>query len=46
MWFAAKHPYWSAAIVAVCLLLIIVMVRWVIRAMKNLFAGAEHVVAA
>ena len=46
MWFAAKHPYWSAAIVAACLLVIIVMIRWVIRAMKSLFAGAEQVVAA
>src|SRR5215475_2188725 len=46
MWFAAKHPYWSAGIVAVCLLVIIVMVRWVVRAMKSLFAGAEQVVAA
>ena len=45
IWFASKHPYWAAAIVAVCLLVIIVLVRWVIRAMKDLFVGAEHVVA-
>jgi len=45
MWFAAKHPYWSAVIVAVCLLIVIVLLRWVVRAMKNLFMGAEQVVA-
>jgi hypothetical protein len=44
MWFASKHPYSAAAIVAVCLLVIVVLIRWVIRAMKNLFVGAEHVV--
>jgi hypothetical protein len=46
MWFASKHPYWAATIVAACLLVIIVLIRWVIRAMKDLFVGAEHVVAA
>ena len=45
VWFASRHPYWAAAIVAVCLLVIIVLIRWVIRAMRNLFIGAEHVVA-
>ena len=45
VWFASKHPYWAAAIVAVCLLVIIVLIRWVIRAMRNLFVGAEHAVA-
>lgn len=46
MWVASKHPYWAAAIVAACLLIIIMLIRWVIRAMKDLFVGAEHVVAA
>ena len=45
IWFASKHPYWAAVIVAVCLLVIIVLIRWVVRAMKDLFVGAEHVVA-
>jgi Domain of unknown function (DUF4126) len=44
VWFASKHPYWSSAIVAVCLLVIVVLIRWVMRAMRNLFIGAEHVV--
>ena len=45
MWFASKYPCWAAGIVAVCLVIIILLIRWVIRAMKNLFVGAEHVVA-
>lgn len=45
IWFASKHPYWAATIVAVCLLVIVVLIRWVFRAMKDLFVGAEHAVA-
>ena len=44
VWFASKHPYWAAAIVAVCLVVIIVLIRWVIRALRDLFVGAERVV--
>ncbi len=44
-WFATQHPYISAAIVIVALLLIVVMIRWVIRAMRSLFRGAEHQVS-
>jgi hypothetical protein len=45
IWFASKHPYWAGAIVVACLLVIIVLIRWVVRAMRNLFVGAEHAVA-
>ncbi len=45
VWFATRHPYLSAAIVAVGLSVIIVLIRWVVRAMKNLFFGAEKAVA-
>jgi hypothetical protein len=45
VWFAAKHPYWSAAIVTVSLFVVLLMIRWVWRAMKRLFVGAEEVVA-
>ncbi len=44
-WFATQHPYICAAIVIVALLLIVVMIRWVIRAMRSLFRGAEHQVS-
>lgn len=40
-WFATRHPYIAGA-VAVCLLIVIVLlVHWVMRAIKALFRGAE-----
>ena len=39
-WFATRHPLMAAAIVAVFLVIIAVVIRWVIRALKNLFRGA------
>jgi len=40
-WFATQHPIMASAIVGVFLVGIAVMIRWVIRALKNLFRGAE-----
>jgi len=40
-WLATQHPITAALIVAAFLAVIIVVMRWVIRAMKNLFRGAE-----
>ena len=45
IWFASKHPYLAAAIVAACLLVIMVLIRWVIRAVRNLFVDAKHAMA-
>jgi hypothetical protein len=42
-WFATQHPYQAATIVAICLLITILLVRWIIRALKALFGGAERV---
>ncbi len=42
-WFATKHPYASAAIAIVLLVLIVLAIRWVVRALRNLFKGAEQV---
>ena len=39
-WFATRHPYWAAAIAGVLLAILIVLVRWVIRALCALFRGA------
>jgi hypothetical protein len=39
-WFATKHPYVAAGVVAVLVLLTILMVRWVVRALRRLFSGA------
>jgi hypothetical protein len=44
-WFATDHPYSAAAIVIVLLAIIIVLIRWVVRALKELFRGAEHELA-
>lgn len=44
-WFATQHPYITAAIVIVGLVLIVLMIRLVIRAMRSLFRGAERQVS-
>jgi len=44
-WFATRHPYSAAAIVAVFLLIIILLVRWVWKSLRALFRGAEGIVA-
>jgi hypothetical protein len=41
-WFATRHPYWAAAIAGAFLAAIIVLVRWVVRALRALFRGAEQ----
>jgi len=41
-WLATTHPYITAVIVAVLLLLIIVTIRFVWRALRKLFRSAEH----
>ena len=40
-WFASQHPYTAAVIVAGFLLIIIILLRWVVRALKALFRGAR-----
>jgi hypothetical protein len=42
IWFATKHPYAAAAMVVVATIVIVLMIRVVIRAMRNLFAQAEQ----
>ena len=41
-WFATQHPIAAALIVAGFLAVIVVLMRWVIRALKNLFRGPEN----
>src|SRR3954466_1051728 len=43
-WFSTHHPYWAAAIVAMFLASAVLLVRWVLRAMKALFSGAERAI--
>lgn len=40
-WFATQHPYMAAAIALVFLGIIVLLVRWVLRALRALFRGAE-----
>jgi hypothetical protein len=41
VWFAGKHPYLAAAIVAWFLIVIISLTGWILRALKALFRGPE-----
>ena len=41
-WFATQHPYFAAGIALVFLAIIVLLVRWVIRALRALFHGAEN----
>ena len=40
-WFATRHPYIAAAIALACIVVIVVLVRLIIRAVRALFRGAE-----
>lgn len=41
-WFAVEHPYIAAGIVFVLVVLMALLIRWVIRAMRGLFRGARR----
>jgi hypothetical protein len=41
-WLAGKHPFAAAALALVAVILIILLMRWVVRALRNLFRGAER----
>ncbi|MFP5229727.1 MAG: DUF4126 domain-containing protein [Acidobacteriota bacterium] len=43
-WLATRHPFVAASIAAVLVVIIVMLVRWVVRALRNLFRGAEHAV--
>ena len=43
-WLGSVHPYWGAGIAATLVIITIVLVRWVWRALKALFRGAEQAV--
>ena len=40
-WFATRHPYMAAAVAIFFLIIIVLLVRWVVRALRSLFRGAE-----
>jgi hypothetical protein len=42
-WLATRHPIVAASIAAALVLIIVLLIRWVWRALRRLFRGAEHV---
>jgi hypothetical protein len=46
VWFATKHPYAAGAMVAVALVFVIVTIRFVWKALRALFTGAEREIQA
>jgi Domain of unknown function (DUF4126) len=41
-WLALRHPYWAAAIAAGFIVVIVVLIRVVVRALRAVFRGAER----
>jgi Domain of unknown function (DUF4126) len=41
-WFATQYPYSAAALVIALLVIIVILMRWVLRALRALFRGAER----
>jgi cobalamin biosynthesis protein CobD/CbiB len=41
-WFATRHPIIAGVIVAVCLVLAILAIRYLVRALRRLFSRLRH----
>jgi hypothetical protein len=44
-WLATRHPYVAGTIATILVIAIVLLIRWVIRALRALFRGAEHELA-
>src|SRR5579863_4274458 len=44
-WLATRHPYAAGTLAAIFVAIIVLLMHWVIRAMRALFGGAEHELA-
>jgi len=44
-WLATRHPYIAGTVATIFVVIIVLLTRWVIRAMRALFRGAEHELA-
>jgi hypothetical protein len=44
-WLATRHPYVAGGLVAMFLVIIVALTRWVVRALRALFRGAERELA-
>src|SRR4029077_2393437 len=45
IWFSTQHPVLAALLVLALLVAIVVVIRWVVRALRSLFRGAEREVS-
>ena len=45
-WLATRHPYVAGTLATLFVVVVLILVRWVIRAMRALFRGAEQEIAA
>jgi uncharacterized protein DUF4126 len=43
-WFATTHPYWAATATAILLVLVILLIRFIVRALRSLFNGAARTI--
>jgi hypothetical protein len=41
-WLATRHPYLAGAIAMVFVVIIVILMRWIVRALRALFRGAEQ----
>jgi hypothetical protein len=44
-WLATRHPYAAGALACILIVIILLLTHWVIRAMRDLFRGAEQELA-
>jgi len=44
-WLATRHPYVAGSLATIFVVIIVLLARWVLRAMRALFRGAEHELA-
>jgi Domain of unknown function (DUF4126) len=41
-WLATRHPYLAGSVAAILVVIVVILMHWVIRALRALFRGAEH----
>jgi Domain of unknown function (DUF4126) len=41
-WFATRHPWIAGILALMAVAILIVMIRWIVRALRSLFRNAEH----
>jgi hypothetical protein len=45
IWLATRHPYIAGGLATVLVVIVVLLIRWVIRALRALFRGAEQELA-